>query len=89
MWYKVIDRWISPAPKNYTLPDGRRVFNFNRNAPLLLAYGYAETIVEGESTEEVEWYSQEGAVITHHPALIPDPTEEDAEETEVTADAGE
>ena len=77
MYYKVENGTLIPAPQNFTLPDGRRVFNFDLSVPLLNANGYTDQIVEGGATEAVEWYEQDGLIITRHPALVPEPSDED------------
>lgn len=68
MFYKVDGTTLVPAPVNFTLPDGRRVFNFNQSIDLLNENGYTNEIVDGDITSEQEWYEQSGLIITRHPA---------------------
>lgn len=82
MYYKVEAGALLPAPKNMTLPDGRRVFNFDGNEELLALYGYVNAMIEGEATLPYAWYEQTDGAIIHHPALAPEPSDDD----DLTAD---
>ena len=82
MYYKVEAGALLPAPKNITLPDGKRVFNFDKDEELLALYGYVSAMIEGEATLPYEWYEQIDGAIIHHPALIPEPSDDD----DLTAD---
>lgn len=70
MYYKIIEGKLISAPRNYILPDGRKVFNFIYDNELLAENGFTEAIIEGEATEEIEWYEQDGLTIIHHPAIV-------------------
>lgn len=77
MYYKVEAGALLPAPKNITLPDGKRVFNFDKDEELLALYGYVSAMIEGEATLPYEWYEQTDGAIVHHPALVPEPSDDD------------
>lgn len=82
MYYKVEAGALLPAPKNITLPDGKRVFNFDKDEGLLALYGYVNAIIEGEATLPYAWYEQTDGAIVYHPALVPEPSDDD----DLTAD---
>lgn len=82
MYYKVEAGALLPAPKNMTLPDGRRVFNFDEDGGLLALYGYVNAMIEGEATLPYAWYEQTDGAIIHHPALVPESSDDD----DLTAD---
>ena len=82
MYYKVEAGALLPAPKNMTLPDGKRVFNFDKDEKLLALCGYVNAMVEGEATLSCAWYEQTDGAIIHHPALIPESSDDD----DLTAD---
>lgn len=67
MYYKVENGQLYDCPRNFTLSDGRKVFNFYKTSPeIVLANGFADTIIEGEISTGGEWYEQNGSVIIHH-----------------------
>jgi hypothetical protein len=44
MYGKIIDGVLEYAPKNFSLPNGQMIINFNRNENIMKKYGYKELV---------------------------------------------